>query len=76
MKVARISFGLIQPRFEVKETKDSYVFKADLPGVEEKDLDIALTGNRLSISGRRQCEERKEEGGPPPSSGRLWVPGQ
>jgi HSP20 family protein len=50
-----------QPRFEVKETKDSYVFRADLPGVEEKDLDIALTGNRLTISGSRRCEERKED---------------
>jgi HSP20 family protein len=50
-----------QPRFEVKETKDSYVFRADLPGVDEKDLDIALTGNRLTISGTRRSEERKED---------------
>lgn len=49
------------PTFDVKETKDSYVFKADLPGVKEGDLDISLTGNRLTISGRRQ-EENKEEG--------------
>jgi HSP20 family protein len=50
-----------EPRFEVKETKDSYVFRADLPGVDEKDLDIGLTGNRLTISGTRRCEERKED---------------
>ncbi len=49
------------PTFEVKETKDSYVFRADLPGVKEGDLDISLTGNRLAISGHRQ-EESKEEG--------------
>ncbi|MFN7135345.1 MAG: Hsp20/alpha crystallin family protein, partial [Myxococcales bacterium] len=48
------------PRFEVKETKDGYVFKADLPGVDEKDVDVSLTGNRLTISGRREAEERKE----------------
>jgi HSP20 family protein len=48
------------PRFEVKETKDAYVFKADLPGVEEKDLDITLTGNRITVSGTREAEERKE----------------
>ena len=30
------------PAFEVKETKDSYIFKADLPGVKEGDLDITL----------------------------------
>jgi HSP20 family protein len=49
------------PGFEVKETKDAFVFKADLPGVDEKDLDIALTGNRLVVSGRREAEERKED---------------
>lgn len=49
------------PCFEVKETKDSYLFKADLPGVREEDLDISITGNRLTISGKRE-EEKKEEG--------------
>jgi HSP20 family protein len=49
------------PRFEVKETKQAYVFKADLPGVKETDLDISLTGNRLTISGSR-TEEQTEEG--------------
>jgi HSP20 family protein len=34
----------------VKETKDGYVFKADLPGIDEKDLDISLTGNRLTFT--------------------------
>lgn len=48
------------PSFEVKETKDGYVFKADLPGVKEKEIDISLTGSRLTVSGKRE-EERKEE---------------
>jgi HSP20 family protein len=48
------------PTFEVKETKDGYLFKADLPGVKEKDLEISLTANRLTVSGRREEEERRE----------------
>ncbi len=48
------------PQFEVKETGDSYVFKADLPGVKESDLDISLTGNRLTVSGKREEEEKRE----------------
>ena len=48
------------PRFEVKETKDAYLFKADLPGIDEKDLEITLTGNRLTVGGKREAEERKE----------------
>ena len=49
------------PTFEVKETKDGYLFKADLPGVKEKDLDISLTANRLTVSGKREEEESREE---------------
>ena len=48
------------PSFEVKETKDSYVFKADLPGIKESELDISVTGNRLTISGERQQEKKDE----------------
>ena len=46
------------PAFEVKETKDAYVFRADVPGLEEKDLEITLTGDRLSVSGKREAEKR------------------
>lgn len=47
------------PAFEIKETKDGYLFKADLPGVREQDVDVTLTDNRLQISGKRDAE--KEE---------------
>ncbi len=49
------------PSFEVKETKDAYTFKADLPGIQESDLEISLTGNRLTVSGKREEEARSEE---------------
>jgi HSP20 family protein len=48
------------PPFDVKESEEGYVFKADLPGVKEPDLDISLTGNRLTVSGKREAEERSE----------------
>jgi HSP20 family protein len=48
------------PAFEVKETKDSYIFKADLPGVEDKDVEITLTGDRITVSGKRESERREE----------------
>ena len=48
------------PSFDVKETKEAFLFKADLPGVKESDLEIAHTGNRLTIGGKREAEERKE----------------
>lgn len=48
------------PQFEVRETKDAFVFKADLPGVNEEDLDITLAQNRLTVSGKREMTERDE----------------
>ncbi len=41
------------PSFDVTETKDSYLFKADVPGVKKEDLEITTTGNRIQISGKR-----------------------
>ena len=49
------------PAFEVKETDSGYVFKADLPGVREEDLDITRTGNRLTIRGQREAEKEERE---------------
>ena len=48
------------PDFEVKETREGYQFRADLPGIKEKDLEISMTGNRLTVSGHREAEKRDE----------------
>jgi HSP20 family protein len=48
------------PSFEVKETKDGYSFKADIPGVKESDLEVTVTGNRLSVSGKREAEKQEQ----------------
>ena len=51
----------LAPTFDIKETKDGYVFKADVPGIKESDLEVSVSGNRLTITGKR--EEEKEEKG-------------
>src|SRR5688572_12315392 len=48
------------PSFEVKETKESYVFRADVPGVKESDLEVSTTGNRLTVSGKRDAEKQEQ----------------
>lgn len=49
------------PAFEVKETKEAFVFKADVPGVAEKDITVTVNGNTLCVGGKREAEEKKED---------------
>jgi HSP20 family protein len=54
--------GELNPSVDVKETKDAYVFKADLPGVREQDVQVQVTGSVLTISGEKTEETAREEG--------------
>lgn len=49
------------PSFEVTENKDGYMFKADLPGVKQEDIEISTMGNRLQISGKRDVEHETKD---------------
>jgi HSP20 family protein len=48
------------PAFEVKETKDAFVFKADVPGTKEQDVEVNVSGNRLTIAGKREAEKEDQ----------------
>lgn len=52
--------GTFSPAFEVKETKDAFVFKADLPGVKEADVEVTVAGNRVTVSGKREAEKEEK----------------
>ena len=53
--------GLMRPSVDVVETDDTVVVKAELPGMEPKDVDISVSGDKLTIKGERKAE--KEEKG-------------
>lgn len=48
------------PAFDVKETKEGYLFRADLPGVAQKDIDVTVQGNRLQVSGKREADHEEK----------------
>jgi HSP20 family protein len=51
------------PPMDLVETEDSFVLKADLPGLTESDLNLEVEDNVLTISGERKAEhEDKHEG--------------
>jgi HSP20 family protein len=53
--------GAFAPDIEIKETKDAYILKADLPGVQADDLEVSVMGNRLTVGGKREEEQRRED---------------
>ena len=49
------------PKLDVSETKDAFVVRAEMPGVDPKDLEIALTGDLLTLNGEKEKETLKNE---------------
>jgi HSP20 family protein len=50
------------PRVDLVEHDTEFLIRAELPGIEKKDLHLDLTGNVLTIRGERKHEEKVEEG--------------
>ncbi|RUQ27954.1 MAG: Hsp20/alpha crystallin family protein [Candidatus Competibacteraceae bacterium] len=48
------------PAVDIKEEPNQFVIHADLPGVEVKDIDIALENGILTLKGQRAMEQREE----------------
>jgi len=49
------------PAVDIYETENELVLKADLPDVHEKDLDIRVENNMLTIRGERKFEQNVKE---------------
>lgn len=50
------------PRVDVLDRDGEIVVKAEVPGVEKKDLDISVSDNSVTIRGSTQREEKEERG--------------
>jgi len=50
------------PAVDVSETGDKITVKAEIPGMEAKDIEISMVGDTLTIKGEKKVErEEKEE---------------
>lgn len=49
------------PSVDVLETKNDLVLKADVPGLEMKDIEILLENGTLAIKGERKFEDIRED---------------
>ncbi|MGA7853930.1 MAG: Hsp20/alpha crystallin family protein [Candidatus Acidiferrales bacterium] len=49
------------PAVDIYETENELVVKADLPDLQEKDIDVRITNNTLTIRGERKFENGIKE---------------
>jgi HSP20 family protein len=49
------------PAVDIQETENELMLKADLPGIEEKDIDVRIENNTLTIRGERKFEKQVNE---------------
>lgn len=55
-------FETLSPSVDIFEEGNEVLLKADMPGIEKKDVDITLADNMLTISGERTHEDKVEKG--------------
>ena len=55
---ARTNAGVF-PRLNLSETSETYIVRAEVPGIDAESLDVSLVGRTLTLSGRRDEEVRE-----------------
>jgi len=49
------------PAVDIHETKDDIVLSFDIPGVSEKDVQVSITGDLLTVRGERRFERESSD---------------
>ena len=56
------SLGEFNPTVDVREDQKGLNIKAELPGLDEKNVEVVLVGSDLRIKGEKKEERREEKG--------------
>jgi HSP20 family protein len=57
-----LTTGSFIPAVDIYEDEKTVVLKLEVPGIEEKDLDVSVENNTLTVKGERKfAQEEKEE---------------
>ena len=49
------------PAVDIQETENAYVLEMELPGYDEKNIDVHVDGTNLTISTKKEDEKRSDE---------------
>jgi HSP20 family protein len=55
------SFSFSAPSVDVTEDDKAYKITAELPGLEEKNVDVAVSGDMLTLKGEKHYEKDEED---------------
>ena len=50
------------PKVDISETKDNFLITADLPGIDEKNVNITLDDGMLTIKGEKKTDTEDKQG--------------
>jgi len=53
--------GAWAPKLDFSETKDAFVVKAEVPGVEQKDISVSIQDQMLTIKGEKHKEKEEKD---------------
>jgi len=53
--------GIFSPSIDIKENDKEFIIKAELPGVEEKDIDVTVTNDSVTIKGEKKEEKEDKD---------------
>ena len=59
--LGRADLATWAPAVDIYETENELVVKADLPDLQDKDIDVRITNNTLTIRGERKFEKDVKE---------------
>lgn len=55
-------FDLRMPKVDLVDNEEEFLVRAELPGVDKKDLDVNISGSMLTIKGETKREEKEQKG--------------
>jgi HSP20 family protein len=61
MRQVEKASGMLVPEIDATETDNEMRVTAELPGMEEKDIDVQLSGDLLTIRGEKREEKTSDE---------------
>ena len=59
-RASSVQNGVWYPRVDISESKDSYLIRAEVPGMKKEDFSLEVKDNTLTLSGEKKLEQPAE----------------